>query len=156
HIYASTGQFACVAMTTIRGRHPCGRLPCPGFKLTMAALSLCADVVVWGIDMKLGLELLPWLPVLGRLATTNEDALELLTAANRVLEARARLLAGRQGRKWRPSPEEPALVIAIDELAELSGKALALFERVARMGRAAGIVLVAVTQRPSLAALGSL
>jgi S-DNA-T family DNA segregation ATPase FtsK/SpoIIIE len=122
----------------------------------MAALSVCADVVVWGIDMKLGLELLPWLPVLGRLATTNEEALELLTAANRVLDARARLLASRKGRKWRPSPDEPALVIAIDELAELSGKALTLFERVARMGRAAGIVLVAVTQRPSLAALGSL
>ena len=122
----------------------------------MAALSLCPDVVVWGVDMKMGLELLPWLPVLGRLATTNEEALELLTAANRVLDARARLLAARKGRKWRPSAEEPALVIAIDELAELSGKALALFERMARMGRAAGLVLVAVTQRPSLAALGSL
>jgi DNA segregation ATPase FtsK/SpoIIIE, S-DNA-T family len=122
----------------------------------MAGLSLCPDVVVWGIDMKLGLELMPWLPVLGRLATTNEEALALLTAANRVLDARARLLARRMGRKWRPSAGEPALVVAIDELAELSGKVLALFERLARMGRAAGIVLVAVTQRPSLAALGSL
>ncbi len=122
----------------------------------LAALSVCADVVVWGIDMKLGLELMPWLPALGRLATTNDEALALLTTANRVLDARARLLARRMGRKWRPSPEEPVLVVAIDELAELSAKALALFERLARMGRAAGIVLVAVTQRPSLAALGSL
>jgi len=122
----------------------------------MAALSVCADVVVWGIDMKLGLELMPWLPALGRLATTNDEAMALLMAANRVLDARARLLAGRKGRKWTPSAAEPALVVAIDELAELSGKALGLFERLARMGRAVGIVLLAVTQRPSLAALGSL
>jgi S-DNA-T family DNA segregation ATPase FtsK/SpoIIIE len=122
----------------------------------MASLSVCRDVVVWGVDMKLGLELGPWLPILGRLAITHEEALALLTDANRVLDARARLLAGRLGRKWQPSPEEPALVVAIDELAELSAKALAQFERLARMGRAVGIVLIAVTQRPSLAALGSL
>jgi S-DNA-T family DNA segregation ATPase FtsK/SpoIIIE len=122
----------------------------------LAELSVRTDVVVWGIDMKLGLELAPWRPVLGRLATTRNEALALLTAANHVLDARARLLAGRAGRKWRPSADEPALVVAVDELAELNADALALFERLARMGRAAGIVLVAVTQRPSVAALGSL
>jgi DNA segregation ATPase FtsK/SpoIIIE, S-DNA-T family len=122
----------------------------------LAELSVRADVVVWGIDMKLGLELAPWRPMLGRLATTRDEALALLTAANRVLDARARLLAGRAGRKWRPSAAEPALVVVVDELAELGADALALFERLARMGRAAGIILVAVTQRPSVAALGSL
>ncbi len=122
----------------------------------LAELSVRGDVVVWGIDMKLGLELAPWRRVLARLATTADEALALLAAANRVLDARARLLADREGRKWEPSPDEPVLVMAVDELAELSADALALFERLARMGRAVGIVLVAVTQRPSVAALGSL
>jgi S-DNA-T family DNA segregation ATPase FtsK/SpoIIIE len=106
--------------------------------------------------MKLGLELAPWRRVLDRLATTADEAFALLSAANRVLDARARLLAEREGRKWTPSPDAPVLVVAIDELAELNSDSLALFERLARMGRAVGIVLVAVTQRPSVAALGSL
>jgi S-DNA-T family DNA segregation ATPase FtsK/SpoIIIE len=122
----------------------------------VAELSVRTDAALWGIDMKLGLELSPWRPVLGRLATNEEEAFELLTVANRVLDARARLLAGRTVRKWRPSADEPALVIAVDELAELSAESLSLFERLARMGRAAGIILVAVTQRPSVEALGSL
>jgi S-DNA-T family DNA segregation ATPase FtsK/SpoIIIE len=122
----------------------------------MAELSVRADAVVWGIDMKRGLELSPWRPTLDRLATTEDTAHELLSAANRVLDARAELLANRGDRKWLPSPSEPALVVAIDELAELNAEAMALFERIARMGRAVAIILVAVTQRPSAAALGGL
>jgi DNA segregation ATPase FtsK/SpoIIIE-like protein len=79
-----------------------------------------------------------------------------LTDANRVLDARARLLAERHERKWTPSTTKPALMIGVDELAELRDEAMALFERLARMGRAAGIILVAATQRPSVAVLGSL
>jgi S-DNA-T family DNA segregation ATPase FtsK/SpoIIIE len=122
----------------------------------MAELSVRSDAVVWGIDMKRGLELAPWRPMLDRLATTEDAAYELLSAANRVLDARAELLAERGERKWLPSATGPALVIAIDELAELNGEALALFERIARLGRALAIILVGVTQRPSAAALGGL
>jgi S-DNA-T family DNA segregation ATPase FtsK/SpoIIIE len=104
----------------------------------MAELSSRTDVVLWGIDMKRGLELSPWRPVLDRLATTAD------------------LLAERRERKWQPSPAEPALVIAVDELAELDADAMALLERLARMGRAEGIVLIAVTQRPSADVLGGL
>jgi S-DNA-T family DNA segregation ATPase FtsK/SpoIIIE len=122
----------------------------------MAALSRCVDVVLWGIDMKRGLELAPWRPALDRLATTEDAAFELLSAANRVLDARADLLAGRHERKWQPSPAEPALVIAVDELAELDAHSMELLERLARMGRAEGIILIAVTQRPSADVLGGL
>jgi S-DNA-T family DNA segregation ATPase FtsK/SpoIIIE len=66
------------------------------------------------------------------------------------------LLAERHERKWQPSPEEPALVIAVDELAELDANSMALLERLARMGRAEGIILIAVTQRPSADVLGGL
>jgi S-DNA-T family DNA segregation ATPase FtsK/SpoIIIE len=122
----------------------------------MAELSVRRDAVVWGIDMKRGLELSPWRPMLDRLATTEVAAHELLSAANRVLDARAELLAEHGERKWLPNASAPALVVAVDELAELNAEAMALFERVARMGRALAITLVAVTQRPSAAALGGL
>jgi hypothetical protein len=122
----------------------------------MAELSVRTDVVLWGIDMKRGLELSPWRPALDRLATTEDAAHELLSAANRVLDARADLLADRHERKWQPSPAEPALVIAVDELAELDADAMALLERLARMGRAEGIIVIAVTQRPSADVLGGL
>jgi len=120
----------------------------------LAELVTRADVVVWGVDMKRGLELAPWRPVVDRLATSDDEALETLTAANRVLDARARLLSARRERKWRPTPNEPALLLMVDELAELDADAMALLERLARLGRAAGIILVTATQRPSADALG--
>ncbi len=73
-----------------------------------------------------------------------------------MLDARADLLAKRHERKWQPSPAEPALVIAVDELAELDADSMALFERLARIGRAEGIILIALTQRPSADVLGGL
>jgi S-DNA-T family DNA segregation ATPase FtsK/SpoIIIE len=143
------GEHVLIAGTMGRGKS--GVL-----NVFMAALSLCPDVVLWGIDMKRGLELAPWRSVLDRLAKTQDAAHELLSAANRVLDARADLLAERHERKWQPSPEEPALVIAVDELAELDADSMALFERLARMGRAEGIILIGVTQRPSAEVLGGL
>ncbi len=122
----------------------------------LAELATRTDVVLWGVDMKRGLELAPWRQVLDRLATTNDEAVETLTAANRVLDARARLLAERGERKWQPTPDTPALLVLVDELAELSAEAMAQLERLARLGRAAGIILVTVTQRPSAEALGGL
>ncbi len=124
--------------------------------VTLAELSRRTDVVLWGLDMKYGMELLPWQPVLARLATNENRAVDILTAANSVLDARSAILAERRGRAWWPSPSEPALVIAIDELAELTPRSLALVERIAHLGRAAGIILVAATQRPSAATLGGL
>jgi S-DNA-T family DNA segregation ATPase FtsK/SpoIIIE len=106
--------------------------------------------------MKRGLELAPWRPVLDRLATTDDEALETLTAANRVLDARARLLAACGERKWQPTHAAPALAVLVDELAELGTQAMAQLERLARLGRAAGIIVVTVTQRPSAEALGGL
>jgi DNA segregation ATPase FtsK/SpoIIIE, S-DNA-T family len=143
------GEHVLTAGTTGRGKS--GVL-----NAFMAELSSRTDVVLWGIDMKRGLELAPWRPVLDRLATTEDAAHELLIAANRVLDARADLLAARHERKWQPTPTEPALVIAVDELAELDADAMALLERLARLGRAEGIILVGVTQRPSADVLGGL
>jgi DNA segregation ATPase FtsK/SpoIIIE-like protein len=122
----------------------------------MAERSGRADAVLWGIDMKRGIELGPWRSVLDRLAKTDAAAVELLTAVNAVLDARADLLAERQERLWKPTVSEPALVIVVYELAELSADAMALLERLARLGRAEGIILLGATQRPSAANLGGL
>jgi S-DNA-T family DNA segregation ATPase FtsK/SpoIIIE len=119
-----------------------------------AELAAREDVVLWGIDCTGGLELACWRPVLDRLAASPGEWTETLRAAGRVLDARARLLGARRQRRWRPSPREPVLVLLVDELAELAGDARALFERLARLGRALGIALIAVTQRPA-AAVGS-
>ena len=143
------GQHVLIAGTMGRGKS--GVL-----NAIMAELSGRTDVVLWGIDMKRGLELAPWRPVLDRLATTDDAAVELLTAVNAVLDARADLLAARHERLWQPTKTEPALVIAIDELAELSADAMALLERLARLGRAEGIIVIGATQRPSAATLGGL
>lgn len=147
--FVLVGEHVLIGGATGRGKS--GAL-----NVILAALAGCVDVVLWGVDMKRGLELAPWRPVLDRLATTDEEALDVLTAANRVLDTRARLLAQRQERKWQPTPAEPALLLLFDELAELGNDAMALLERLARLGRAAGIIIVAVTQRPSAEALGSL
>lgn len=45
-----------------------------GVNVILADLSACPDVVIWGIDLKRGMELLPWVACLDRLATTAQEA----------------------------------------------------------------------------------
>jgi S-DNA-T family DNA segregation ATPase FtsK/SpoIIIE len=114
--------------------------------------------VIWGVDLKGGMELRPWAPCLDRLATTPTQATELLAEAGTVLNARAARLAEAGQRLWQPSPAEPALVVVIDEYAELSEDAPAAVghaDSIARRGRAVAITLLVATQRPTQKAMGS-
>jgi len=123
----------------------------------MGNLVACGDVVIWGIDLKKGMELGPWAACIGRLATTPEEARALLADAVAILEARAALLAARGQRVWEPSPEMPALIIVIDEYAELADDAPGAVrhaDSVARRGRAVAVNLIAATQRPTQKAMG--
>jgi S-DNA-T family DNA segregation ATPase FtsK/SpoIIIE len=123
----------------------------------LAALVACRDVVLWGIDLKGGMELAPWAPCLGWLATTAEQATELLADAVAELDARAQTLAARGARVWEPTPERPALMIIIDEYAELADtapEAISHAESIARRGRAPAVTLLAATQRPTQKAMG--
>ncbi|MEU8814942.1 FtsK/SpoIIIE domain-containing protein [Actinoplanes sp. NPDC048796] len=120
-------------------------------------LVACPDVVLWGIDLKGGMELRPWAACLGRLATTPDEATQLLADAVAVLEARAHAASHDNTRVWEPTPESPALVIVIDEYAELADTAPAAVghaESVARRGRALAVDLLAATQRPTQKAMG--
>jgi FtsK/SpoIIIE family len=128
-----------------------------GLNVLMGNLAACRDVVIWGIDLKKGMELGPWAPCIDRLATTPDEARRLLADAVKVLEARAALLADQGQRVWQPTPDMPALIIVIDEYAELSDDApdaIKHADSIARRGRAVAVNLVAATQRPTQKAMG--
>jgi S-DNA-T family DNA segregation ATPase FtsK/SpoIIIE len=128
-----------------------------GINVLMGNLTACPDVVIWAIDLKRGMELQPWASCIDRLATTPEQALALLRDAVAVLEARAASLATLGRRVWEPSADMPALVIVIDEYAELADdvpESASDTDSIARRGRAVAVTLVAATQRPTQKAMG--
>ena len=128
-----------------------------GLNALMATLAACDDAIIWAIDLKEGMELRPWEPCIDRLATTPEQAAALLADAVAILHARAAWLAATGQRVWEPSPSMPALVIIIDEYAELADEAPDAMndtDSIARLGRAAAVTLVASTQRPTQKAMG--
>ena len=128
-----------------------------GLNALMGTLAACGDVVIWAIDLKKGMELGPWAPCIDRLATTPGEAAALLADAVAILQARAAHLAATGRRVWEPSPAMPALVIIIDEYAELTDEApeaMSDTDSIARLGRAVAVTLVAATQRPTQKAMG--
>jgi S-DNA-T family DNA segregation ATPase FtsK/SpoIIIE len=128
-----------------------------GLNVLMGNLTACADVVIWAIDLKRGMELRPWAPCIDRLATTPAEARALLADGVAILEARAAFLAATGRRVWQPSPELPALMIIVDEYAELADTApdaSSDADSVARRGRAVAVTLIAATQRPTQKAMG--
>jgi len=124
----------------------------------LAELVACPDVVLWGIDLKGGMELRPWAACLDRLATTPAEAAALLADAVAVLDTRADRLAADGVRLWQPTPTTPALIVVIDEYAELadeSATATGHADSIARRGRAVAVTVLAATQRPTQKAMGS-
>jgi hypothetical protein len=120
----------------------------------LAALAACEDVVIWGIDLKGGMELRPWAPSLGRLATTPEQAIAVLKEAVTELDRRAAESSQAGARVWEPTKARPALVVVIDEYAELPEAATAYTDSIARRGRAVAVNILAATQRPTQKAMG--
>jgi S-DNA-T family DNA segregation ATPase FtsK/SpoIIIE len=128
-----------------------------GLNVLMATLAACDDVVIWAIDLKNGMELSPWAPCIDRLATTADQAAALLADAVAILQARAGHLTATGQRVWEPSPDMPALLIIVDEYAELADEAPAAMsdtDSIARLGRALAVTLIAATQRPTQKAMG--
>ena len=128
-----------------------------GLNVLMGNLTACTDAVIWAIDLKRGMELGPWSACIDRLATTPAEARALLADAVGVLEARAEFLAAVGQRVWEPSPDMPALVIIVDEYAELvesASEATGDADSISRRGRAVAVTLVAATQRPTQKAMG--
>ena len=127
--------------------------------VVVGELVAAGDVVCWGVDFKGGAELGPWRACLGRVDTTPTDTEQLLMAAVAVLDARMGEL-GRLGRReLAPSPATPALVVVIDEHAELVARcgrpALEAIDSIAKRGRAASVTLILANQRATMDLLGS-
>jgi len=128
-----------------------------GLNVLMGNLTACPDVIIWAIDLKRGMELGPWTECIDRLATTPEQATALLRDAVAIVKGRAEYLASIGRRTWEPTPEMPALVIVIDEYAELSEEApdaMHYTDEIARLGRALAVTLIAATQRPTQKVMG--
>ncbi|MGC4154478.1 MAG: FtsK/SpoIIIE domain-containing protein [Propionicimonas sp.] len=122
-----------------------------------------ANVALIGIDLK-RVELSLWEPRFSRIATDGEHADEILKALLNEMGSRYQWLKERQKKKFAEgdfTDRIPLLVVMVDELAILvaggttsdekaAGKLRAsMIQQLVAMGRAAGIVVVAATQKPS-------
>lgn len=127
--------------------------------LIWTIMSLCDDVVQWGIDLKGGAELGPWEGVFDWIVNDYESALRMIEAAEALVERRGQLLKKYGWKSWKGSPEHPWLLISIDEAASLLGKMdskqLFRVEEIARKGRAVGVAMAIATQFPTVDAIGS-
>jgi S-DNA-T family DNA segregation ATPase FtsK/SpoIIIE len=114
-------------------------------------------VLLWGIDFAGGTALIPWQQCFGRIATTPADAWTVLEDACRVIDARNRWLVHHGRDAWQPTPDTPALVLPVDELAELVEQlpdTATYLDNIARLGRKTAVTLLVATQRPTQDALG--
>lgn len=116
------------------------------------------DTAVVAIDGKGGIEAAVFEPALAApLAVDQCDALELAGLVATEVDRRARLLRAEGLTSWPASPDRPRLVLVVDELAVIAhtGDRAADLEvvhelaRVAALGRAVGVSMIAATQRPS-------
>jgi DNA segregation ATPase FtsK/SpoIIIE, S-DNA-T family len=114
-----------------------------------ASLLLCRPVYLCIIDRK-RLEY-GYLKDKALVVTSNAEALTLLQGINKQLDKRLDTLASAGVVKAQDyEGEMPFIVLVIDELAELDDEdCQEQLNRIARLGRAAGICVVAATQRPS-------
>jgi hypothetical protein len=125
--------------------------------LVLATAAMDPSVKLWLLDGK-RVELAAWEPCAERLAGPSiDDGIALLEAVQREMDARYRDLLGRRVRKIAPGDGLALHVVACDELAfyltaddrkKRTRFAELLRDLVAR-GRAAGVIVIAATQKPA-------
>lgn len=121
----------------------------------MAQLGACDDVLIWFIDLKGGGTLHPWRRIVDWPAVTHAEAEEMLAAAVRIIKARNAVTDDHE-----PSPEDPAIIIIVDEANEAWGqgtgtsKLVSLGISVASLGAGMSVHLVAATQIGGLSSMG--
>jgi hypothetical protein len=125
--------------------------------LVLAAAALDPSVRLWLLDGK-RVELAAWEPCAERLAGPDVDeAIGLLEAVQREMEARYRDLLARGARKITSGDGLALHVVACDELAfyltvedrKQRTRFAELLRDIVARGRAAGIIVIAATQKPA-------
>jgi len=137
-----------------------------GVNVVACAVASVKNAVMVLMDLKPGqLELGPYERVAYRAAFGVEDAKLLLIALGAAMEERGQILreererTGKPVKEWDPNnpAHGPAIVVLMDELAELLRLDATLFElwiRLMQVARALGIYIIGATQSPSSKALG--
>jgi hypothetical protein len=124
--------------------------------LLAAAGALDPDAQVWLLDGKL-VELAAWAPVAEQLVGPDcGQAIELLRALQREMDARYRELLALGLRKVRREDGLPVHLVLVDELAfyladpdrKLRQEFAELLRDLVARGRAAGVIVIAATQKP--------
>lgn len=118
--------------------------------MAIRALVRLPNVALVGIDMKPGApELRKWEKVFHALAKTPEEARDVLVRLKAGLEYRGDIMAANKWRKWRPTREQPFIVLIVDEVQELKTAKLGkLLDEVTAIIRAYGGCVVLATQHP--------
>jgi S-DNA-T family DNA segregation ATPase FtsK/SpoIIIE len=116
------------------------------------------SVQVWAIDPKGGMELTPGAGLFTRFAyDTPESMVRLLEEAVSFMRHRAERLRVAGRRVHEPTPDDPLVVIVVDELAALTAyvgdrdlkrRAEAALQVLLSQGRAPGVLVVAAVQDP--------
>lgn len=133
-----------------------------GATALLAGISRLPNVSLIGLDPK-RVELSLWRPRFSRIATQEDDSTLVLSALTDEMERRYEWLEGRGLKKVTAdllSPSMPLLCLLIDELADLvsvgvtkedkaaEAQRSTMIRRLIAKGRAAGVVVIAATQKP--------
>jgi hypothetical protein len=152
------GEQVCVRLVernVLVGGEP-GAGKSVALSLLVAAGGLDSNVRVWLLDGKL-VELAAWAPIAERvIGPDGEQACELLRELQSEMDARYRELLARGLRKVRREDGLPLHLVVVDELAfylsmpdrKLKAEFAELLRDLVARGRAAGVIVVAATQKP--------
>lgn len=136
-----------------------------GSTAILAGLSRLPNVAIYGVDLKL-VELDMWAPRFERTALTAASAHDLLGRLMAEMFDRYKWLRLHKRKKFAPdmfSPEHPLIVLVVDELARLvqtgdanfTKEVNAYLRQLVALGRAAGVVVITMTQKPETAVIPS-
>lgn len=142
------GQHGLVAGQTGAGKSTVA-------EVLLRSLLAMDDVEVWGVDPKM-VEQSRFRKELARFATEPDEICQLLAAAKAEIRERRHMMAENELTTWPTSPERPAIVVLIDELAEVPDDGKLLIDSIVRTGRAMRVQVIAATQHPSVKTFGEL
>ena len=127
-------------------------------RVLLAGLAVSANTSLWGIDPK-RTELVLWQSRFSRLVLGHDFAntVALLDDLLAIIHRRTEYLATTGGATLWPSPQHPAIVLVVDEWAEVGAtesskerqKIDGLLRRVVSLGRAVSVTAILATQRPT-------